>query len=142
MNRIFQQPTLNNIQSILTAHHLPTSDLHSIDLKHFFGCGPESTPQGVIGLQVFGSQALVRSLAVNSEAQGEGCGSALYEKLEQHSKEIGINTLYLLTETAETFFTKRGFKVIDKQDAPEQIKQTKEFSSLCPDSAILMCKTI
>lgn len=142
MNRIFQQPNLKNVQRILHSHNLPTSDLDDMDLQHFFGCGSNSNPRGIIGIELFESEALVRSLAVDLEVQGQGCGSALYEKLEQHCREIGVKTLYLLTETAEEFFGKRGFDSIDRKDASERIRQTKEFSSLCPDSAILMCKTI
>ena len=89
-----------------------------------------------------GSDGLLRSLAVDAEAQGQGCGSSLYNQLEKHSKSIGIKTLYLLTETAEEYFERKGFKSIPRELASYSIKQTKKFSGLCPNSATLMRKSI
>jgi len=142
LNNIFQEPELQDVQRVLQAHNLPTDDLSDINLFHFFGCGDKSDPKGVIGLEVHGSDGLLRSLAVDSESQGLGCGSSLYNQLEKHSKNIGVNVLYLLTETAEDYFEKKGFKSIAREFASDSIKQTKEFSGLCPDSATLMRKSI
>ena len=91
---------------------------------------------------MLGSDGLLRSLAVASSVRGQGCGSALYRKLEQYFKSIGINTLYFLTETAEEYFQRKGFESIGRELASEEIRQTKEFSGLCPDSATLMRKSI
>jgi len=99
---------LGDVQRILADNNLPTEDLSEVDLNHFFGCGEPSNPKGVIGMEVHGTDALLRSLAVDSDVQGQGCGSSLYQQLERHSI----------------------------------IKQTKEYSGLCPDSATLMRKNL
>lgn len=142
MNNIFQGPDLVDVQRILSANNLPTDDLSEINLKHFFGCGERSNPKGVIGVEVHGSDGLLRSLAIDSVVQGQGCGSSLFQQLEQYSKSIGLKTLYLLTETAENYFEKKGFETIPRELASEAIKLTKEFSGLCPDSAALMRKSL
>jgi len=142
LNSIFQEPDIDDVRIILQAHNLPTEDLPEINLFHFFGCGEKNNPKGVIGLEVHGSDGLLRSLAVDSEFQNQGCASSLYSKLEKHSKSIGIKTLYLLTETAVVYFERKGFNVIKKDLASDSIKQTKEFSELCPDNATLMRKAI
>jgi len=139
---IFQQPELQDVRRLLEQNNLPTEDLAKLNLRHFFACGETSNLKGVIGLEVHGSDGLLRSLAVCSDAQGQGCGSALYQKLENYSKHIGIKTLYLLTETAEEYFQRKGFESILRELAPEEIQQTEEFSGLCPDSATLMRKAI
>ena len=142
MNSIFQEPEMDDVQKILQAHNLPTDDLSEVNLFHFFGCGEKPNPKGVIGLEVHGSDGLLRSLAVDSDAQGHGCGSSLYNQLEKHAKSIGIKALYLLTETAEDFFERKGFESIARELASDSIKQTREFNGLCPDNATLMRKSI
>ncbi len=54
----------------------------------------------------------------------------------------GIEALVLLTETAEAFFTRHGYLVIERESVPDEIKQSAEFQSLCPDSAICMTKSL
>jgi len=142
VNNIFQSPKLRDVHKILEENDLPTDDLSEINLSHFFGCGETANPRGVIGLEVYGSDGLLRSLAVDPEVQGFGCGSSLFLKLEQHSKSIGIKTLYLLTETAEEYFKAKGFDSISRELASESIKQTREFSDLCPGTATLMRKSV
>jgi len=93
-------------------------------------------------LEVYGEDGLVRSLAVVSEFQTQGCGSSLLQSLEHYSKSIGIKTLYLLTETAEQYFEGKGYESIDRQQASASIKETSQFSGLCPDSATLMRKCL
>jgi amino-acid N-acetyltransferase len=48
----------------------------------------------------------------------------------------------LLTETAEKFFRAIGYEVIDRRHVPEEIKQSAEFRSLCPASAVCMSKLL
>ena len=142
MNHIFQSPKLRDVERILLSHNLPVDDLPDVELVNFFGCGEEDNPKGVIGLEIHGSDGLLRSLAVEPEVQGEGCGASLLCALEQHSKNVGVENLYLLTETAEEYFKKNGFESVDREYASEQIKQTTQFSSLCPSSATLMRKVM
>lgn len=44
---------------------------------HFFGLGTKEEPEGVVGLELFGTVALLRSLAVVSSRRGAGLGSKL-----------------------------------------------------------------
>jgi amino-acid N-acetyltransferase len=58
------------------------------------------------------------------------------------TKESGINCLYLLTTTAKAFFDKQGYCSIKREETPQAVKQTAEFSSLCPSSAVVMKKRL
>lgn len=121
---------------------LPADDLDSLNFDHFFGCSNGKSVKGVIGLEVFGTDGLLRSLAVASDARSEGLGTALLEKLEEHAHSVAVTQLYLLTETAEKYFRRKGFKTISREMASENIKSTKQFNELCPASAVLMAKPL
>lgn len=139
---IYQNPDVEDVKRLLEKNDLPTNDLSDLALDHFYACGERGDPKGIIGLEVYGSEGLLRSFAVSNDSQGHGYGAALLSKLEQHSENIGIYNLYLLTTTAELYFQKKGFKIISRQLAPESIRSTKEFSGLCPESATFMHKAI
>ena len=140
MTRIYPSPNIEEVHFLLEQNNLPANDLSQMDLDHFYACAVSGELQGVIGLELCGSDGLLRSFSVSEKARGNGCGTALLSKLEQHSREIGIERLYLLTNTAEKYFQKKGFKSIPRERAPESIRSTKEFSSLCPSDATLMHK--
>jgi len=69
-------------------------------------------------------------------------GSGLVAHAERHAREQGVQSLYLLTTTAEKFFLRRGYTRIPREDAPAAIKSTKEFSGICPVSSSFMVKKL
>jgi len=142
MNNIFKEPQLSNVKKLLLENQLPCEDLSEGDMEHFFGCGDRKNTKGIIGLEKHGSDGLLRSLAVSSQARGLGCGSDLVEQLENHARKIGIDHLYLLTNTAEDYFQNKGYTAISRQSVSDPIRRTSEFSDLCPESATVMRKKI
>jgi arsenate reductase len=93
-------------------------------------------------MERFGTCALLRSLAVGTSFQRRGFGHNLVARLERDAQAYGVEQLVLLTETAEKFFRAIGYEVIDRRLVPEEIKQTAEFRSLCPASAVCMTKLL
>jgi len=55
---------------------------------------------------------------------------------------LQVDWLYLLTTTAETFFVRCGYEVIDRAAVPEEIRATAEFRDLCPASSLCMKKRL
>jgi amino-acid N-acetyltransferase len=51
-----------------------------------------------------------------------------------------VESMYLLTTTAEEFLRRRGYRTVARSEAPAAIQSTTDFSKLCPSSAILMVK--
>ena len=74
---IFRNPTAPVVEALLASASLPASDLTPAHLADFFGCGPEHSPAGIVGIEVHGQVALLRSLAVTDKSRGRGCGRAL-----------------------------------------------------------------
>lgn len=139
---IHPRPPAPKVKRLLAACQLPTSDLDPARLEHFFGCGPQAEPKGVVGVELHGEFGLLRSLAVDQTARKRGCGSRLLEAAEQHAAANGVRALYLLTSTAQAFFRAHGYAQVERDAVPEAIRGTSEFARLCPASAIVMTKRI
>ena len=96
----------------------------------------------MIGLEGYGAVALLRSLAVAPAWQGRGLGAALLAHAERMARQRGIAALYLLTTTAEAFFTRRGYVRLAREAAPPVLHPTAEFAALCPASAACLTKAL
>jgi len=129
-------------RGLLTAANLPTSDLTDEQLTSFFYCGPAAAPSALIGLEIYGNDALLRSLVVDPTLRSAGLGSALVKHAEVHAAKRDVGALYLLTTTAEAFFARRGYHRIDRTVAPAAIRSTREFAGLCPASSAFMFKRL
>lgn len=95
-----------------------------------------------IGLEQYGDLGLLRSLVTAREFRNRGMAARLLNHLMEQARSFGIRELYLLTETAESWFSKKGFEKINRNGAPEGIKGSAEFSRVCPASAVLMFRKI
>lgn len=131
---------LEKTKGLLTAAGLPVEDLSSDRLA--WVAERNEVFQGAIGIEAFGSIALLRSLVVSVDARGAGIGPALVTALEVASLADGVTEFWLLTIDADAFFTKLGYTVRSRSDAPDAIRATEEFSGLCPDEAVLMSKKL
>jgi amino-acid N-acetyltransferase len=139
---IFKNPEERLVKRLLADAELPTADLTPGHLEHFFGCGGKDDMDGVIGLELYGPVALLRSLAVVSSRRRQGVGRTLVERVEDYARRCGVEVLYLLTTTAEPFFSSIGYKRVARESAPEAIKATREYAAICPASSALMVKTL
>jgi amino-acid N-acetyltransferase len=139
---IRERPTQSGILALLEAEGLPASDLTEGHLQHFFFTGTDGAPSALVGLEIFGEGAWLRSLVVSAIARTQGLGSAPVEHAEEYAAARQVRALYLLTATAEAFFTHRGYKRIDRVQAPSSIQSTREFASLCPASSAFMIKRL
>jgi amino-acid N-acetyltransferase len=139
---IHRAPSRSAAVSLLEGAGLPTVDLSDAHMEHFFYSGPARAPTGLVGLELFECQALLRSLVVSDTARSRGLGSALLAQAEEHARAAGVREIYLLTTTAEEFFKRRGFSTAAREDAPPAIRQSREFAAICPASSAFMIKRL
>jgi amino-acid N-acetyltransferase len=139
---IVPRPSLQAAIALLEAAKLPTADLTAAHCEHFFYTGPAQAPTGLVGLELFGETALLRSLVVSPERRGTGAGTALLRHAEQIARASGARELYLLTTTAEAFFARHGYESRARDAAPAAIRATREFSGICPASSAFMCRVL
>ncbi|NEJ26303.1 GNAT family N-acetyltransferase, partial [Rhizobium leguminosarum] len=60
------------------------------------------------GLELYGSDALLRSVVVTERARHRGLGRALVGILERDAKIIGVRHLFLLSPSASDYFASLG----------------------------------
>ncbi len=129
-------------QNWLQGAGLPAADLTRKHMQDFLLAHTADQAVGMIGLQGLGSVGLLRSLVVDPSIRSKGIGEQLVKALESRAAKKGINELWLLTIDADRYFVRLGYVAADRTDAPEAIKETEEFSTLCPGDATLMRKSL
>jgi amino-acid N-acetyltransferase len=125
---------------LLQEAELPASDLTDAHMEHFYFCGSPAAPLGLVGLELCGQDALLRSLVVALNERSRGLGKLLVAHAENEARARGIRAIYILTTTAADFFGRRGYVEASRDDAPEAIRATKEFADICPASSAFMVK--
>ncbi len=125
---------------LLEANKLPVSDLYP-GVKKFLLLS-ESKVIGTGGLEIFSNIGLIRSVSVADAYKGKGYGKQISSMLESVAKQLNIQELFLLTDTAKDFFAKLDYQVIERNEVPPSIRETQQFSSICPSSATIMMKKI
>jgi amino-acid N-acetyltransferase len=123
--------------SLLQTVNLPVEDLPQ-SLDYFLLAEEKGQVRGSVGLDIYGSCALLRSLAVLGEKQGTGLGKALYQAAAGLASRQGVRDLYLITTTASGFFARQGFEQVARENVPEAIRNTMQFRDVCPASATVM----
>lgn len=76
---------------------------------------------GCAALHVFSLElGEIKSLAVASEAQGDGVGSALIDRCLTEARELGLRRVFALV-LRESLFQRAGFVVVDRDSLPEKV---------------------
>lgn len=128
------------IVALLAAAGLPTADLDAAALPGFYLLHDHGRLIGAVGLERYGRDGLLRSLAVAPVARGRGLGRALVAAVEQQARADGMEALLLLTQTAAPFFASLGYQPIDRSAASAALQTSTQFAHLCPASAVCMRK--
>ncbi len=130
---------LPEVLKLLSMVNLPVEGVKE-QFQNFFIIRKDKTIVGCIGIEIYGNTALLRSLAVHPSFQGKGLGLQLVHKIEGYSTEKNLRNIYLLTETAEKFFLNLGYNYVPRDNVDPRIKQTIEFTTLCPSSPVMIKK--
>jgi len=133
--------SIDYVERLLERADLPTADVRSGHGRFYVG-RHGGARVGVGGLEIYGSDALLRSVAVEPSVRGRGFGTALCERLERKARSGDVETLYLLTRTAADFFASQGYVETEREATPPEIRETTEFAELCPSSATCLEKEL
>ncbi len=97
---------------------------------------------GVAGYERYGADILLRSVAVAAPWRSTGIGARLTADRIAHARAQGCEAAYLLTDTARGYWERHGFSRVDRQEAPEAITHSHEWSAACPASATAMFRRL
>lgn len=125
------------LRGFLEAAALPTDDV-AVGRQAFILAVEAGHIVGSVGIEVVGSNALIRSLAVAPELRGRGLGAALNERAVELARQQGVATLYLLTTTARDYALRRGYELVDRGEVPVSVASLPQFRGLCPSTATCM----
>ena len=128
---------LSELRALLEANGLPADDCAE-QADNFFGIVERGRLIAAGGLQPAAQYFLLRSLVVDESCRGRGLARALTEFLLARAAAAGCPAVYLLTENAADYFAGLGFEGVAREQVPAAIRQTRQFSSLCPDDARCM----
>ena len=130
----------NDLPQILAL--LETCQLHTEGLAAHLSttlvARKENEIVGCSALELYQQLALLRSVAVKPSFRKRGVGLKLTRAALELARESRVTNVYLLTETASTFFSRLGFIQAPRSDVPEAVKRSVEFTTLCPESATVM----
>jgi len=129
---------LAQLESLLQDNHLPTEDCAEL-AQHYCAsyAGDELIAAGAI--EPVAQCGLLRSVVVREDYRGRGLARRITTHLLNQARDEGRVAIYLLTETAQTYFEDLGFVPMARADVPQAVSRTRQFVSLCPDSASCMC---
>lgn len=130
----------SKVKEMLAANKLPVDDIS--DNTELFMLTRKGKLIGTGGLEMLGDVALIRSVSTDDNLRGNGLGKYVVDELEQAAIRAGVQTLYLVTTTAERFFAKLGYSLADRATLPDVVKQQRQLKDVCPVSAIVMWKSL
>jgi amino-acid N-acetyltransferase len=127
------------VLSLLESLHLPTAGVADHFGNFFVAREKDSRLAGAIGLERYGTVALLRSAAVAPRLQKSGVGSKLTRLLIDFAKGEGLTELVLFTSTARDFFARFGFVPANRENYHAQLKASAQWGDCsCRNSTEFM----
>src|SRR5207237_9310630 len=130
---------LPQLEGVLAASELPLDGVRD-NFASFVVEDDNGAIAGAVGLEKYGSVALLRSAVVSPDHRGSGIGRRLVEQLLERAEEAGVDEIYLLTTTAEDYFPRFGFTRTSRSAVPAALKASAEFRGACPETAVVMTR--
>ena len=126
------------VETALRNSELPLDGLHDQFGDGYAVAEVNGELIGVEGIEVYGTDGLLRSAAVVSAWRGKGVGDALTRDRIEWARRRGLKSLYLLTTTAGDYWPRFGFARADRNVAPQAMRASPEFTDACPSTALFM----
>jgi len=139
--RFAEDTDIPMVRRFLSTVNLPYEDIDK-HISHCLLAIKKDHLAGMVGIEIAGNTALLRSLAVDEIDRNKHIGSTLFDKIRSYAQLNDVKELYLLTATAAEFFERKEFKRINRDEVPEEIKRTEEFKNICPSTAVCMKREI
>jgi amino-acid N-acetyltransferase len=132
----------DGLTAALAKARLATQDVD--DPQHLFWRFEtyEDVPVGFGGLELHGSDALLRSVVTLPPVRQVGMGAAIVAALEAEARARKCRAVYLITTLQTDFFGRLGYVPCARSAIPEAVGASAQFTTLCPENATIMVKQI
>ena len=130
------------IRRLLSDAALPLEGLEMAFPKGYVVAHAAGDLVGCAGIEVYGRDALLRSLVVAAQDRKTGLGARLVANRIDAARADGLDSIYAITTTAADFFAHLGFERIGREVVPAGVRSSAEFSSICPSSAAVLRKSL
>lgn len=126
------------IRTLLVATKLPAESVDT-NATAFYIAESDGMIVGMAGFEFYGTDFLLRSVAVPAALQRKGIGSVIVDLMLEEAIKSKAENVVLLTETAKDFFLKKGFSVVERSTISNEVmKNSSEFAQVCSQSAVCM----
>jgi N-acetylglutamate synthase-like GNAT family acetyltransferase len=133
---------LDAVLTLLGGAELPTAGVTDFFPGGYAVARSGSSVVAVAGLEIHGDVGLLRSVAVLPALRGAGLARQLVEHRLRAAREQNLRAVYLLTTTASDYFRSLGFEDRARSEAPERLRRSSEFRTVCPESAACLAKIV
>jgi amino-acid N-acetyltransferase len=127
------------VAALLAGEGLPTAGIASDATRLYLldgeAVGAGSGLAAVVGFELYGGYALLRSLAVRSGLRGRGFGEALLRHALREAAKAGARIAYGLTTTIPELLLRWGLEEVDRAALPAELAASAELRGACPSSA-------
>jgi len=130
------------LKTALIKAGLPADDVEDPQLLFWRFESYQDIPAGFGGLEIYGSDALLRSVVTLPPLRQIGIGSGIVDILETEARARQCRAIYLLTTSQADFFAGLGYAPCARSDVPEPVRQSRQFTTLCPSTANAMVKRV
>ena len=118
----------DGIKAALARAGLPADDVeHNGPL--FWRFERDDVPVGFAGIEVHGTDAVLRSLITLPPVRQQGVGGAMIDKMEVEARARGASVIYLLTRDFVAFFARLGYAPCSRDRLPPAIAAAGPFAN-------------
>ncbi len=117
------------IEALITAERLPAYGLTDY-LETFFVLEEEGRVLGCAGLELYGRSALLRSVVVAAERRRRDDVRRLVEEALAEARRRGARRVYLFTMSADGFFARLGFRLVDPEDFESAVRASRQYEAV------------
>jgi N-acetylglutamate synthase-like GNAT family acetyltransferase len=129
------------IKAALARAGLPAEDVET-DGPLFWRFERDDVPVGFAGIEVHGTDAVLRSLITLPPVRQQGIGGAMIDKMEVEARARGANAIYLLTRDFIAFFARLGYAPCGRERLPPAIAAAGPFAQPRFADATAMVKQV
>jgi len=132
---------MDAIRRLLVAALLPSGDVGGPNQRFIVAC-QNGRVVGCAGLETFGEDGQLRSMAVHWTSRNSGLGTRLHGRLLFEALQAGVRNLYVVTTTATDFFARQGYRKVQAADVPAGVVGSEEYKTFVPGGGVVMARPV